>query len=419
MKRQLFFVLLLSFLTPIVVSGQDLYSSLYEFAYSLFSPDPNEGQTVFLTALIPMGGMAEGMGNAYTALAEDASFLEYNPAGSAILEKSELALFHNNWILDTRIEGIVYSSRFYDLGLSLGGKWLYLPFTERDDIGQAVSGGYYSEVLLVSNLAYQFFKGYYFDGISLGVNAKLAYRSVPDYTDDEGNIIAGSGAGQSALAFLFDVGVLTRFNLFKFYSSRDKNFSLGLALKNLGAPVMGEPLPTVATVGIAYRFLRPFIISADLSQPINFQDLSISEKFYWSLGYRMIITDFWSLSAGLQVKAANPRITVGAELAFRPLVLTINYTLDLTTQFTPLNRMSIQAKFDLGDMGRADSQKSADEIYLLGLEAYASGDLQEAIELWKMVLELNPYFDPAREGIDTASRTLELQEQIYDLQKLQ
>jgi hypothetical protein len=399
--------------------AQQAFPSAYDFIYGLFDPDPNEGLTVFLSTLIPMGGSAESMGMAYTAVAQDASFLELNPAGSALLERTQIALFHNNWIQDTRIESAIYAVRFGTLGLAAGGKWLYLPFTERDDYGYRVTSGYYSEALAIGNVSLHLFPGYYFYGLSVGANVKLAYRSMPDYGDDLGNVIKGSGASQSALALMTDIGLLTRFNFLKFYSSRTKNFSVGMAVKNIGPTVMDEPLPTVATLGLAYNFFRPILISADISQPINLQDLSQSEKLYWGVGYSMIITDFWSLRAGLLVKGANPRISAGASIAFFPMTLDVNYTLDLTTQFTALNRISIVARFDLGDMGRASRAATVDSLYIGGLEAYAANDLEKAIELWTKALDIDPFFDPAREARTNAVASLELQKRILDLQRLE
>jgi tetratricopeptide (TPR) repeat protein len=402
------------------VGAQGVFPSAYDLVYSLFSlQDPNAGLTTFLSALIPVGGSAESMGMAFTAVADDASFLDINPSASALQDQTQFAFYHNNWIADTRIEGIAYTMRLGTIGLSLGGKWLYVPFTEYSDFAERLTTGYYSEAIGIANASLHLWPGYYFYGVALGANLKLAYRSMPDFSNDAGTIIAGSGASQSAVAVMADMGALTRFNIAKLYSSRSKNFAVGLALKNFGPPVMGEALPTVATAGVAYNFLKPILISGDISFPINLVDPSLSERFYWGVGYRMTITNFWDLQAGLLVKGGNPRISVGAALDFAPLTLEVNYTLDLTTQFSPLNRMSVEARFALGDLGRAQKAAKAEDLYLQGLDAYAAGDLELAISYWDESLKLNPYFDPALENRATARTALELRKRILELQKLE
>lgn len=401
---------------------QALLPNAYELIYSLFSlggEDPNEGLTTFLSALVPIGGSAESMGMAFTAVASDASFLELNPAASSVQDQTQFAFYHNNWISDSRVESVVYTMRLGGLGLSLGGKWLYLPFSEYDDFAMRVASGYYSEAIGIANASIHLFPGYYFYGLAIGGNVKLAYRSMPDYSDDAGSIIPGSGGNQSAVAVMADFGALTKFNLFKVYSSRDKNFSLALAVKNLGPPIKDEPMPTVATAGMAYNFLKPILLSADISFPINLVELSRSEALYWSVGYRMTITDFWQLQAGFLVKGNNPRLSVGAAIDFSPLTLDINYTLDLTTQFSPLNRMSIEARFDMGDLGRSVRATQAEDLYLKGLDAYAAGELDLAISYWNEALRLNPAFDPARENRDTAVAAIDLRNKMLELQRLE
>jgi hypothetical protein len=73
-----------------------------------------------------MGGRSEGMASAFAAVSDDISFIEYNPAGSLMLAKSELAFFHNNWIADSRLEGIAYAARFGYWGCRRGKMALYV-----------------------------------------------------------------------------------------------------------------------------------------------------------------------------------------------------------------------------------------------------------------------------------------------------
>lgn len=361
--------------------------------------------------LIPMGGLAEGMGGAYTAVASDSSYFEVNPAASSSLEFTELSVFHNNWIADTKIESAVYTIRHKNLGFGIGGKWLYLPFTAMDEYGDAVGAGYYSESMAGVNVSYNLFPGFYFGGLQAGATAKIAYRSMPA-------VDSGYTDGNSALGVMLDVGLLSRFNFLKMYSSRTKNFSVGLAVKNIGPPVQGDPLPTVATLGIAYQPIRPLTVAIDASQPIDLSDISKSESFYAAAGALLSVTDFFKVHGGLLVKGGNPRLSIGSTFDVELARVTVNYTLDLTTQLAPLNRISIQAVFSLGDLGRADLSKRVDSLYLGGLDAYSKGEVDQAISMWNEALTLDPTFDPARESRDAAQASIELKKTMAELQKI-
>lgn len=423
MKRRNWVFIALILLTASTAWSVDVpsypYAALVEYLDSVYGVDENEGLTTFLSQLVPLGGRAEAMGTAFSAIADDPSYLEWNPAGSASMETTGLALFHNNWIADTRVEGASYTWRIEDLGLGVGGKWLYLPFTEYDTFGNRVSKGYYAETTAIVNASYNLFRGYYFTGLSLGASAKAAYRSVPDYADEAGTLISGSGADQSALAIMMDLGLLTRFNLFKFYHARDKNAAVAATVKNIGPPVLGEALPTVATAGIAYRPFRPLQFAFDYSFPINLVDPSLSENPYWAFGASLAATKFLSAQTGFSLKGSNPRFSIGSGIRMQGVDLDITYTLDLTTRLQPFNRLSLAVRFGFGDQGRAARTAKVDELYLEGMNEYAKGDTDRALELWSEALALDPGFDPAKEGRKTILAARSLDQRIVDIQQLE
>lgn len=81
---------------------------------------------------------ALGMGGAFVGVADDASSLGWNPAGLASLDRNEIVLHHNSYLLDGAQESL-------DLGWPLGGgrtlglgvDWTgYGSFTDRDAAGQ-------------------------------------------------------------------------------------------------------------------------------------------------------------------------------------------------------------------------------------------------------------------------------------------
>jgi hypothetical protein len=397
----------------------DSYGSVAEYLNEIFGMDDNAGLTAFPLLNIPIGGRAEGMASAFAAVADDASFIEFNPAGSSMLSRSELAFYHNNWIADAKIEGLVYTNRIKNLGFAAAGKWLYTPFTEYNLYGERVSKGYYSEAEAVLNVSYNFLSGYYFSGLSLGANLKGAFRFVPDYADKQSNsVMSGSGWDQSAGMGMADLGALTRFNFLKFYYSRERNSSAALVIRNLGPPSMGEALPSSVVAALSYKPLRPVLLSFDFFLPFNMTDLKLSEKPWWAGGLSVAVTDFLSMRGGLMAKSGNVRLTVGSAVNLKKISLDVNYTMDLLTQLQPLNRVSLGVRLDLGDQGRARLAAEIDRLYLEGLDAYAQGDYSLAQSNWKEALRLNPQFVPAKESLAVLEEVMAVQRRLDELQRL-
>ncbi|MDR2542231.1 MAG: UPF0164 family protein [Treponema sp.] len=416
-KITVVFIVLLVFFSfsPIFAERQDTYGNIADYLSRIYGIDNNAGLTTFPVLNIPMGGRSEGM-IAFLAVSDDVSFIEVNPAGSSMLEKSELAFFHNNWIADTKIEGVAYATRYGNLGVAAGARILYTPFTEYNLYGDRVSGGYYSEGVAILNASYNFLSGYYFSGVSLGMNLKGAYRLMPDYFGSNDNLM--SGLDQSAVMAMVDIGVLTRFNFLKPYSSREKNASAAFVIKNLGPPAMGEPLPTSAGFGISYKPIRPLTFGLDFFMPVNLMDISYSELPYGSFGFSINVTNCLSMRGGFMYKAGSSRVSVGSVINLEKIAVDINYTLDLLTQLQPLNRVSLGVRFDLGDGGRSYTSNKVDELYLLGMEAYSRGYISDARLCWEEALRINPRYDPAREGLAMLNDREELMQRIEELHRL-
>lgn len=362
----------------------------------------NTGLTVFPTLVIPMGGEYEAMGTAYTAVARDASFFDANPAASSRLNYTELSLMHTNLIADTNMESVVYTMRFGDLGFAAGGKFLHVPFTEYDIIGVQQNAVRYTEVVAGLNVSYNFLNSFNFHGVSAGTTLKVAHRNIP----------ASIAPGQSAFGVMADFGLLTRFNLLKFYPSRTKNFSVGLTARNIGPPVLDEPLPSSIVGGVAYAPLNPVLLAFDLTMPIMPFTDDPPEPLGYAGGVSVQITDFFAAQSGFLLRGGNPRLTLGGSLDLSELRFQVNYTLDMTTQTDRLDRFSVLAALHLGDRGRADLQRRAEEYYLDSLIAFAAGEYEAAVTLTDRALELYPRFEPAQETRETAQRLLVLQRRL-------
>ena len=432
MKKKGFFVKKTFFISLLVllaaeagaISMSDASSTLGDLFSTMV--DPNEGSTSFRSLLIPIGGRTESLGNAYTGLCDDISYLRFNPAAGAIQKETQIALFHNAWIADSKLETLAYTSRFKNIPhLSVGGylSCFYLPFTEYNFFGDRVSGSYYTETVGAINTSYNFLAGYDFKGLAIGTTIKSGWRGMPDYTDNDTDaIIAGSGLSQSALAIMADVGIMMQFNFLKFYSSRDPNVRIGVSAQNLGVALTGfgkkivkdDPLPTTVAAGMSVKLIKPITVSVDFVQPLNLVSPETYLIPYFNSGVSIQFASFVSLLAGFSLKGANPSISTGLEFEVAKIRLNMNYTLDLTSSLAPLNRIGLSAKVLLGDKGRSVIDSQVDEYYQIGLRYYAEAKWEDAILVWKEALRLNKRFDPAIQGIQSAQYQIEMFQKIKD-----
>ncbi len=150
---------------------------------------------------------------------------------------------------------------------------------------------------------------------------------------------------------MIDLGALTKVNFLKFYPSRERNVAFSAVLKNFGAPVNGDALPTAFVLGTAYSPIRPLTISVDGTFPINLTNAALSESPSIATGMDLAMTTFWALQAGLDLKVGRPRATMGFTLAFDKLTMSASYVIDLLTTLAVPDRLAIEMKINLGDWG--------------------------------------------------------------------
>ena len=98
-----------------ILSVLGLCLTALEFAAGQTVSDVSKvGTTAAAFLEIPVGATAIGMGSAYVGIADNATSLYWNPAGSASFTQDALIASHTNWIADTKFD-------FVGLVLPLGG----------------------------------------------------------------------------------------------------------------------------------------------------------------------------------------------------------------------------------------------------------------------------------------------------------
>ncbi len=383
--------------------GNDTYASASE----TFGMDPNAGRNSFFVLSIPSGGKYEGMASAHTAVALDWSFIEANPAAASFLTRTILSFSHVNWIADSGLETLAFTFRpdkNENIGLGFGMKFLHVPFTaynpwggrEASNDSIVSSAGWYSETILTGSFSYKFLRSFYFGGVSVGASLKAGIRGVS----------ASLAQGQNSVSLMGDFGIMTRFNFLKYYASRDMNCGAGLTLKNMGSEFIkdSDPLPSYISLGFSYQPIRPLTVALDVNYPFKLNGEK-SGSLSFAMGINAEITSFLSTHGGIFIKEGKPRFTIGSDVKMKNMSLNINYSLDLTTRMDMLDRMSVTMKVDMDTVRHLIIRDNAQELYLKGLEAYAGGDVEEAIQFWENCLELDPNYKPAAEMLITARET--------------
>ena len=375
--------------------------------------------TSFPSLNIPAGGRCESLGTAMTAMCDDPSFMDYNPAVSSILKETQAAVFHNSQISGGSMETITGTTRFNNFGTGFQLKTFFSPLSRYNLSGTKNSSNYYSETSLAINTSYNFFSGYDFKGLAAGISLRSTWRNMPDYTDS------------SALAFTADFGLLMRFNFFKEFTSDMPNLSVGLAANNIGFFLTGfksglkteTSLPSKISIGLSYRPIKKLLVNLEFRQPVNLKNILLSESFAVAAGLEFSFTDFFDVEGGILFQDGKTKLSTGTQFSFRKIQMSLSYacTLDSTTQE---HSVSLAAKINLGDKGRTQNDEQVKKLYAEGIELYAKGEKEnmlKAIEKWEEAKKLSAStgikFDPAIKAIKTAKELISLHQQIISVEK--
>ena len=254
---------------------------------------------------IEYGGGARplGMGNAFTAVADDANALFVNPAGVAGF-KSWAATATSIYLssIDTyyTILGYGISEDYGKIGISYVGSQL-----TGAQVSSTETANYYDNVVFVTYAApvSKFYPS--FEGIDAGVNLKLFSRG---FTEGQAGVASGINA---------DLGL-------KYYY--DKSLTFGLTKRNILPFGLGaitwtsgrkEDLPSDTDLGVAWRFFEEKALAAfDLDLP------SYAAPITFSLGVEVKPVRFLSLRLGASEQqdslsdaatTLNPSLGVGLD----------------------------------------------------------------------------------------------------------
>jgi len=213
------------------------------------------------------GVRAPSMGEAFTAVADDATAVSWNPAALAKLTSSELSATYNIWLLDTNYSNIHYVR---PLGPgTIGASIFYLSYgniAETTDTQRLGTGRVFSPSAYVATLAWGQPVN---ESLSLGASIKLFNQNIDSFSENGGAA---------------DIGA--------FYLYSPWGLRLGGVIQNLGGS-----LPQTIKLGVAKRLLEDRL---NLALDIN---LPRDNGAYLSLGGEFQIVPQFALRAGFNTRS--------------------------------------------------------------------------------------------------------------------
>lgn len=224
-----------------------------------------QGEAGVPSLTIPPGARANGMGEAFVAVSDDATAGWWNAGGLAFLKSRNLAFMHSSLVPDL-VNDVYYEYLGYASPAGNVGVWsasvIFLNYgkSQATDAQGNSRGDFTSwEGSLNASFAMQF-------GDRLGVGASMKFIRV-DYAPASVTLEGQNGAGTS---FAVDLGAL-----YKFQKPR---VNLGLSLTNMGPNIafidreQSDPLPITARFGAAYTPVHDdisnLLFTADVEQSL-------------------------------------------------------------------------------------------------------------------------------------------------------
>jgi hypothetical protein len=272
---------------------------------------------------LPVGARAAGLGGAYSAVAEEASAIHWNPAGLVQIPKLSAVFMRSQYIDDISYQYAAYAHRIsYDSVLGFSALMTDIGAIQRTDLSGNVEGSFtpQDQVLTASyGKAILEFSDRDMD-VAIGVSAKYIRSKV----------------FHTAESYAADLGVMT-------YNFGDVPYRLALTASNMGGGLRfdkeSNPLPLTFRMGAAVSPFRNTLVSADVVFPKQ------NEPNYL-LGGELALTpnDLTRLAVRGGVDLRQMRDGLGGVSAGFGATLHF-FTLDYA--FTPMGELGVTHRFSL------------------------------------------------------------------------
>ncbi|OHD63195.1 MAG: hypothetical protein A2176_11510 [Spirochaetes bacterium RBG_13_51_14] len=345
-----------------------------------------------------IGSRALGMGEAFTAETDDINVLYFNPAGLGSLKYPQLALFHQELILESRLENLTFCSPIKKFGyLGVANTIFWVPTFDKVDINGLDVGDiqFYNGCLTVGY-------GYDFNYFYLGASAKYIYQKIDT---------------KMVHSFAMDIGILKGFRIWSPLDAPLRNFHIGLSVLNLGTKAMDSPLPRHIRLGFSYKPMNWLGLNVDLIENcIIANDLidfthGFNESFRMNIGMELSYLDLFYLRGGWRLNDTGT-YTVG--LGFNYVIKNVSFTIDASFadagDFNPIYSFNVTFKL-IPKVVTIEDRRNAEGHYKRGIKSYVGDDIDGALKEFKTTRDYNPYYKNIDKKIDDLEEIQDLKRQ--------
>lgn len=290
-------------------------------AYAAFS-DKDAGTRTAQFLKLPVGAKAIGMGEAHTAVANDANAIYYNVAGLNSLEKKSAEYMFSKYVEETSYHWVAFAMPISETIGSAGIGFQYFSAGSIDETDiRASKTGTFTPSDLAVNLAY----ARSLMEIPLGLNLKIVNSKIKE----------------SATTVAVDLGA-------KYDKLMEGKLNLGFAVQNLGGSLKYETesskLPILIKLGSGYKPMENWVAALDIIFPEdNSPQFALGTDYMYKIQEDMNISGRLGYnSRGRKVDGFNG-VTVGVGFGFQ--LVSLDYAWMPLGDLGQTHRVSVGVKF--------------------------------------------------------------------------
>ncbi len=343
---------------------------------------------------IPRSARAIALSGSYTAVLDDPTAIDYNPAALNTIKSAAVSLMYQTWIDNT-------------YGLNFAGAWRFADFVLGGSVYYFNYGGIKEYDLygfqtaehqpwdLNYKVAASLDSGIFLDairGLSFGASLSAVHRNLID-TGEFGLTLDAGANYRTTVGRLIPIQEELLRAVFHYMP-----VNFGLAVQNIGA-VAQTVSPVRFTAGLAVGVLPDLIVSMDVTKDIY------ETPWEFKMGAEYTLFEIVSLRAGFNLGKDTGNITMG--MGIRYPFLFDNLRFDYS--FAPLGILGNNHNFSL--FGEIKFGVKARDYFDKGAYYFAKREYLETRKFWRKAFEMDPKDEMIRERLEQIEDVI----RVYEL----